>query len=364
MVSQTIGSLAYVTAARMPTEKAHGVSIAHMCKAFVERGILTELVVPTRHNPLSQDIFSFYQVPHSFSVRSVPCPDFVGRGYTHPFFFFFQRILFIRALKRAGIGVVTIYTREPEVVFAFAKTHTVVYEAHRWPTGLKGILLGFFVRRARLIVCNSRGTEVAARTQGCVRTMVAPNGFDPELFATKTPSREELGLPEGMVAMYVGSDASWKGVGVLRAAAELVQDVQVVIVGGKGESKARCLEFGGVPPALVPGYLKNADILVLPNTAENEESQRFTSPIKLFEYLAAGKAIVASDLPSIREIISEGQVVFARPGDATDLARAITELACDPIRRRTLGHAAQTLSAKYTWQTRAEKIIEELHKQV
>ncbi len=342
----------------MPTEKAHGVSIAHMCAAFSAEGAGVELVVPARKNQISEDVFAYYGVTHTFSVRMITTPDFVGRGLTHPFFFFLQRLLFARAARRAGIAPGVVYTREPEIAAVFAKTHTVVYEAHRWPRGLAGWLTARLVRHAALIVANSRGTESAARSLGLIRTLVAPNGFDPALFAQIVPERSVLGLPEGVVALYVGSDAPWKGIDVVREAARDIQGVSVAIVGGGRILRERALiEVGRVKPDRVPAYLRSADMLLLPNTAENEESERFTSPIKLFEYLAAGKAIIASDLPSIREILGPEDAFFVPPGDADILRTAIEKLASDASLRARLAERSLPLSARYTWRGRAACII-------
>jgi len=349
----------------MPTEKAHGISIAHMCAAFAAEGGHVKLVVPTRRNLIVEDVFSYYGVPQSFSVRLISSIDFVGRGWTHPFFFFIQRLCFVRAARRAGIDRGIIYTREPEIVAAFAETHTVVYEAHRWPRGFAGWLTALFIRKAALVVCNSHGTESAVRKAGIPQTIVAPNGFDPALFAQPVPDRSVLSLPEGVVALYVGSAAPWKGIGIVRAAARelTASGVSIAIVGNDApvEREGVLVELGRISPCRVPAYLQSADILLLPNTKVSEESERFTSPIKLFEYLAAGKAIVASDLPSIREILGPDDALFVPPGDALALASAIGRLAADETARTALAERSRALALRYTWQARAKCVIHTLN---
>ena len=354
-------NITYLTFARMPTEKAHGVSIAHMCASFVAQGASVELVVPARRNRIDEDLFSFYGVPKTFSVRVIPVPDFVGRGFTHPFFFFIQRLLFVRAARRAGVTEGVIYTREPEIAAAFSNTHQVVYEAHRFPRGISGWLTGRLLHKVSLAVCNSNGTEAALRAAGVPRTCVAPNGFDPALFEGPIPAREELGLPSGMLALYAGSDAPWKGIDVVRESAKDTSGVKIVIVGSRtARSKDALVAVGQVPPARVPAYLRSADILLLPNTRASEESERFTSPIKLFEYFAAGKAIIASDLPSIREILGPDDAVFVPAGDAPALAVAIEKLATDTPLRERLALRSRTRASLYTWGARARRILEAL----
>jgi len=114
----------------------------------------------------------------------------------------------------------------------------------------------------------------------------------------------------------------------------------------------------------VPRYLKAADVVVLPNS-RNSRQKRFsiysrydTSPIKLFEYLASGAPIVASDLPSIREIVSEEEVFFVKPDDPQELAQGIERLLTDQEFARTLSSRALERSKEYTWEKRAKKIVE------
>lgn len=347
----------YLTFARMPTEKAHGVSIAHMCAAFSDLDKTVELVVPQRANNLTESIFEFYGVPRVFAVREIPSFDFLGRHLTNRFFFFLQRLLFMRAARTAGVRPGVVYTRDPELAFAFRKSHVVVYEAHRMPRGVAGALTARLVKGAHLVVCNSHGTAHALNRLGISHTIVAPNGFDPRLFKEDHFSRSSLKLPEGFLALYIGSEQSWKGIDVFRAAAAHVPDVTFAVVGGK-EAKiiGNRVEVGKVPPRAVPDYLLSADVLVLPNTADSEESVSYTSPIKLFEYLAAGKPIIASDLPSIREILSDETARFVPPGNARELAHAIQELQDNPDERARLAHAAARQAREYTWRRRAERV--------
>ena len=102
--------------------------------------------------------------------------------------------------------------------------------------------------------------------------------------------------------------------------------------------------------------LRRASVLALPNPA-SAISTRFTSPLKLFEYLAAGRAIVASDLPSIREILhNEADALLVPPGDASALAGAIRRLLDDPALAARLARAAFEAAPQYSWDRRAEKL--------
>jgi glycosyltransferase involved in cell wall biosynthesis len=111
-----------------------------------------------------------------------------------------------------------------------------------------------------------------------------------------------------------------------------------------------------IPPADVAGQLARASILVLPNTA-SVVSARYTSPLKLFEYLWLGRPIVASDLPALREVLTDGQsAVLVPAGDAGALARALERLAADRPLREALGAAARRLAPEFSWDRRAARL--------
>lgn len=363
-------TVSYITAARMPTEKAHGASVAHMCAAFAAEGARVELVVPERKNVITENIYEYYGVPRTFSVRIIPVTDFVGRGFTHPVFFFLQRILFVRAVRRSGIADGIVYTREPEIVAAFSSTHQTVYEAHRWPVGSARLLVARLVRRAAWIVANSNGTAAAAHDLGLVQTVVAPNGFDEAAFnspESQVEARARLNLPQhAKVALYVGSLEAHKGVQILYDAARLLNpDIVTAVIGGSAESlPGLAMRFpevvflGNRPYRELANNLAAGDVLVLPNTAQDEESARFTSPIKVFGYMAAKRPVIASDLPSVREVLDESLAYLVRPDDPFALSQGIRAaiIGGADTKRRVASAAAR--AKQYTWHARAAYIMQ------
>jgi glycosyltransferase involved in cell wall biosynthesis len=163
----------------------------------------------------------------------------------------------------------------------------------------------------------------------------------------------------------------WKGVDVFVRALARVPHIRGLIVGGHaGEHDlarvqslvaelglaGRVTITGHVPPADVASCLAGATMLVLPNTP-SAISERYTSPLKLFEYLGLGKPIVASRLPSILEVLTDEQTaLLVPPGDEGALASALSRLAADATLSRTLGAAALALAPNYTWAHRAERL--------
>ncbi len=113
---------------------------------------------------------------------------------------------------------------------------------------------------------------------------------------------------------------------------------------------------GLLAPAEVPPLLARATVLALPNPA-SALSTRFTSPLKLFEYMAAGRAIVASDLPAVREVLDDGvTALLVAPGDARALAGGIERVIADRALAASLGRAAFEKSRAYGWDRRAERL--------
>jgi glycosyltransferase involved in cell wall biosynthesis len=111
---------------------------------------------------------------------------------------------------------------------------------------------------------------------------------------------------------------------------------------------------GHMPHVQVMQQLAGACIAVLPN--RDDADSAFTSPIKLFEYMATGCAIVACDLPSLREILAEDEAAWVKPGDAVSLAEGIRALAENPERARLLGERVRAKSTAYTWAARGAKL--------
>ncbi len=142
--------------------------------------------------------------------------------------------------------------------------------------------------------------------------------------------------------------------------------MRVVIIGGKESDKegmrrryTNVLFLGPRPYAELADNLAAADVLVLPNSGKHVISERFTSPLKLFAYMASGIPIVASDLPSIREVLDEGSAYFAKPDDAQDLARKVQEVVSDPNARAKAARAREKVK-EYSWKKRAQKILRDI----
>jgi glycosyltransferase involved in cell wall biosynthesis len=198
------------------------------------------------------------------------------------------------------------------------------------------------------------------------RVAVVPDGV------RLRPQSSEFRKPGSpAVVGYAGHLYVWKGVDVLLEALARMPGVRGVIVGGHAAEPdlarlqtlaqrlgvAERVTFTGmVEPSHVPEHLRQADVLVLPNPA-SAISTRFTSPLKLFEYMASGRPIVSTDLPAIREILTdEVNALLVTPGDASAISAAIGRVLADPALAQKLAHAALAAVPDYSWDRRAERL--------
>jgi glycosyltransferase involved in cell wall biosynthesis len=360
----------------MPTEKAHGIQMIKMSEAFASLGVDLEFIVPKRKNVIEEDVFSYYGVRDIFKIRKIFCLDFIEKWAS--FGYWLQSFTFLISAVSAFIFLSRkdklIYTREYLIAFIFHLLgFDTVYEAHR--ILLKKKTFFYLVKNIPYIITNSEGTAEEFINRGFKKVLPLPNGVDLDEFKFKI-SKEELknrfSIPQyKKVVLYTGNFYDWKGTETLIEAAALLQekDIIVVFVGGReGEvvSKRKEIEDRGLTNILflghknrkeIPYILKSADVLVLPNSPVSEESIKYTSPVKLGEYMASGVPIAASDLPSIRAIVSEKAAVFFTPDDAKGLRNAILKLLDDEEFATDLSSNALGEVEKYTWETRAEKIL-------
>lgn len=196
---------------------------------------------------------------------------------------------------------------------------------------------------------------------------VAPSGVDESFFGVDGAAREP-----GLVA-YAGGLGPWKGVDLLLKAMALVPGARLETLGGRPgsedwrrlEALARELGLGERlvmrPQAgqeAVAELLGRAAAAVWPGSARQRIAAEFTSPLKLFEYLAAGCAVAAPDLPAARAVVEGGrQALLFAPDDPQALAVVLRRLLEDRALARELGRAGRELARSYTWDERARGLL-------
>jgi glycosyltransferase involved in cell wall biosynthesis len=392
----------YFADIRFPLERANGIQTIETCHALAVRGHDVSLAVrPDTHTPARDPLVYYGLAPNPrLHIERAPVagPAAARRaGY--------MAFAAGRALGRTrtdvivtrDLGVASMLIRIPRGMRA-----PLVYESHGYSPDVAAALpelvatapapsaakLRRLARREARVWHGAEGyvtittglAEELARRHGPRRTLaVIADGVRLAHNAERSDeSHEQRPDTRPPVVAYAGHLYAWKGVDVLLHALALVPEAHGLIVGGHSAEPdlarvqalaaqlriANRVTFTGlVEPSRVSALLRTATVLTLPNPA-SAISTRFTSPLKLFEYMAAGRPIVASDLPSIREVLHDNvDALLVPPGDADALATAIRRLLSDRALRDRLAAAALRAVPEYGWDRRAE-LLEALLTQV
>jgi len=363
-------TILYIANIRLPTDNAHGVQIMKTCEALADEGMQVTLIHPWRINRHKGNPFEVYHVKRNFRLITLPSLDTLMLGRIG---FWFQNITFALtvalylALRRFDV----VYSRDefPLLVASYLAP-ACVWESH---TGRYNGLIKTLLRRIKGLVVITKGLRELYAGHGfsAEKIVVAPDGVALEDFAhprSKEEARKRLKLPpDARVALYIGKLDGWKGVETFCAASEYVPEVLCAVIGGEPEDirafsakYPRVRFLGWRPYGELADNQAASDVLVLPNTARDEISVRYTSPLKLFTYMASGRPIVCSDLPSLREVLDDTSAFWFKPDDAKDCARAISEAIARKEEATARARAACVLAEQYSWHSRARAILDAL----
>lgn len=366
----------YLTNIRLPTEKAHGIQIMKTCEAMAQTGATVLLLVPRRRNPIAEDPFTYYGVQKNFNIQKIFCVNllalgvFPWLGFLIESFFFTCAALFFVWREKPDV----VYTRDalPALFFPYAHRN-VFYEIHSLPSASDPVQRAIW-KHPRGLVVISQGIkdELVERGIHASKIFVARDGVDIERFLikrSKTDCRDELVLPQDKrLIVYTGHLYAWKGASVLaRAAPLLPSEVLVFLVGGTAEDVQRFREeyrsphltiVGHRPSSEMPLWGRAADLLILPNSGKEKISTHYTSPLKLFEYMASGTPMIVSDLPSMREVLDDHDALFCPPDDPEALAKKIQEGLAHLTERQARSAELRERSKRYSWSERGRIIID------
>jgi glycosyltransferase involved in cell wall biosynthesis len=374
---------------RLPSERAQGLQVMQMGAAFARAGARTSIVHARRARrvelPPGRDLFEHYQVPGVArpELVEVACSDWI-EAVPRAMQFVparLQELTFSRNAARMVLrqhARALVLSREIEAAqrLVAARHAHVFLEIHRVPEGrLRRHWLLSATSGARGVVAISGGVREDLIALGVApqAIVVEHDGFEPARFDVVAPrdvARRELGLDTAArVVVYTGGLLAWKGVDVLVDAARTLPHVQFLVAGGAAHHVARLRTRaaalpnvridGFQPPERVATYLAAADLGVVPNRAEPAISARYTSPLKVFEAMAVGLPLIASDLPSLRELLVDRvDAWLVPPDDAQALAAAIDGALSDARLRSQIGQRLRARAAGHTWDARARRILE------
>lgn len=375
--------IACVSTSTVPSSTANSIQVMKVCRALSETGAEVRLWVPGKHGSDWLELARQYGLGDerspAFDVRWVASlPQARRYDFTMNAF---QRL----SAWKADL----VYTWLPqEALLALWRGLPTVLEVHDMPTGKAGPWFFRQVarhRRPRRILVITEALRMRLEAQFTLPlqpplVQIAPNGADLEQYAalpTPGEARRQLGLEEGFTAVYTGHFYAGRGMDLLKGLAHALPQVRFVWVGGREpdvrEWQAR-LEAEGLRNVRLTGFVDNrelpryqaaADALLMPYEysiagSSGGNSADICSPMKMFDYLATGRAIVSSDLPVLHEVLHPGNTLFCQPDSLPAWAAALERLASDPGLRSRLGSQARIDAQRFTWRERARRALEGL----
>jgi glycosyltransferase involved in cell wall biosynthesis len=365
--------IACISASFVPSETANSIQVMKAVHALAQLGHEATLLVPDNPAKASnRDWLSFYGLSTPFKIEQLKSAS--------------RRRFFWDAVRHAAsLHPDIIYTWVPQsAVYTLLHRMPVIIELHDLPAGRIGpwwhrLFLWIPGRKRMLVITralqdaleNQYGKHIPSKD-----VIIAPNGIEPERFENLPSSQEarrQLGLVEAPTVACTGHLYAGRGVELFVELAKAIPDAQFVWAGGKPEDVAawkecavqqRNVTFTGfIPNDRLPLYQAAADILLMPYgkvigiSSGGGNSAAISSPLKMFEYLAAGRAIVASDFPVFHEVLNNQNAVFCPPEDILAWTAAVRGLLDDSVRRKALSYQAEQDSQRYSWTERAKRAL-------
>jgi glycosyltransferase involved in cell wall biosynthesis len=378
--------IAVITNSRIPSLTANSIQAMKVTQALMQLGHEIRMFAPREAASVSRETLAAH-----YGLRLIP--DLELLPSERPF----KRFDFIfhaqRATKRFNADLV--YTWLPQsAVLALWMGYPVVLEMHADVAGKMGAwwLRQFWKAKGRKLMTVTtsalrtaleRSTKLQFKDESL---LVAPNGVELEKYdrlPSPVDARRQLNLPNGPTVGFTGHIYPGRGAELLFELAKKMPDINFLWVGGTPElvafwqdklteSKVTNVTMTGfVKHESIPLYQAAADILVMPysrsiSASSGQDIAEVINPMKMFEYMAVGRAIVCADLNVIREVLNEGNAVFCEPGSAESEEQessihgwkaAIEALFENEARRLKLGAQARRDVEQLTWIKRVQKIL-------
>lgn len=364
--------IVYASNSFIPSKAANSVHVMKMCNAFAKLGHDVTLITNGKeksNETENSDVFSYYGVDESFKIIEIPDVSFKNRGIVHG-------INKFNALKKMKPDLVYGRTVVP-CALASLNGFKTVYEAHS-PLSSSGTVARLFYalmstssHYKQLVVISDALKERYTGKQK-VKILVAHDAASEADIEKKI---ELKGRADARKVGYVGHLYKGRGIDIMIECAKRTPKVDYHIVGGSETDiqywKSYSEELGliniffhgHVSPSDAQIYRNSVDILTAPYQKEvsvyggKGNTVEWMSPLKIFEYMASKKPIICSDLPVLREVLSNENSFLVNCDSVDEWVDAIDKLADVSLREKIAGKAYQDFITNYTWQKRAETIL-------
>jgi glycosyltransferase involved in cell wall biosynthesis len=372
--------IALITNSRIPSLTANSIQAMKVAQALMQLGHDLRMFAPAETKPMQTEALLAH-----YGLQLAPPLNLI------PSIRLFKRLDFVIRAQIAAekFGAELIYTWIPQsAVFALMRQDPVVLEMHADVAGNGAWWLKQFWQRPgrtprRMTVTVSALAKALERSTSLrfdESLLVAPNGVELEKYAglpSPVEARQRLNLKEGLTVGFTGHIYPGRGADLLFELAKQMPRVNFLWVGGTPDlvdfwrgkltdaKMTNVTMTGFVKHEVIPLYQAASDLLLMPysrsiSASSGQDIAEVINPMKMFEYMASGRAIVSADLPSIREVLNEGNAVLCEPGEIGDWRLEIESLLADEPRRLALGAQAQNDVGELTWVKREERIIKRL----
>jgi glycosyltransferase involved in cell wall biosynthesis len=389
--------IAIIAPTNIPAKRANTLQVMKMAQAFVSIGHEVRLAVPLYTKNKKSVDYRWGDIAHHYGLSNEFQIDWLlANRKLRKYDFAWRAVQWARLWEPDFV-----YTRLPQAAALSAQRGlSTILEVHDFPKGKFGSrLFKWFLtgEGAIRMVVISKSLALDLNKEYRVPadplfTLILPDGVDliryldlptPSISRAKLIPKLEAHLdqsnshffPDKFTAGYTGHLYPGRGINLLLDIAERLKDMNFILVGGESSDVQRVRETaqnrglsnvtftGFIPNAELPLYQAACDVLLMPYQRQVAASSggdisRYLSPMKLFEYLACGRAICSSDLPVLREILSDEIAVLIQPDDIIGWVDVLRNLRENPKRWAELAENARQTSSKYSWDSRAKNILE------
>ena len=363
--------ISYLSTAIIPSRKANSVHIMKMCAAFAKNGHEVTLYAPSVNNKSNINIFNYYGVDETFCVKRVLYPSFVFGHYFYSFFvlinLFFSKVDLIFSRNLLSLVFASLLFKDKVL-----EIHQPIPNTSRLQNYLFKILISLkYFKKLIVITKPLKSIFLSKYDISENKILVAPDGADLPTQKKKFSSSSLKRLQVG----YVGHLYKGRGIELIIELSKTCNWADFFIVGGNDNDIKRVKNLskyikninivGFLSPSKAESFRLSMDVLLAPYQAkvglENSKltTEAWMSPLKIFEYMAATKSIICSDIPVLHEVLRHNEnCLLCNPSDLNEWKKALKSLNDNKLLRERLSRQAYSdLINKYTWQIRANDIL-------
>jgi len=379
-------NITYLSNLRIPSEMANSVQIMKMCEAMSKAGSKVTLIKPNRSHMFGQhidDLYDYYDIKTKFSIENLryidihklesKIPNLIYKSVNYTNKLFWERYLFNYYINNHKESIIFMRNTLHFLLSKISKYNIPsIIEFHNLPPQR------YISEYVKLFKHSSKVIPLAL-TKGLAEDLseklninisdilVVPGAVDISKYENTKPSIKHN--DKQIKITYVGSLIKNRGVNVLLQSAKYLPNFEFNVIGGVDSDLNYAQNYlndnvitnvnllGHKPQNLIYEYYQEADILVLPMSGKEQHTQRYASPNKLFEYMASAKPIIASNLPSVKEVlVNHENCILFDPDNVDDLVDKIQFLSSSKELMSKIAENAKKDAQNYTWDKRVEKI--------